>query len=188
VLFHEVSILRLKESDTVKRKLAFIFLLFVVGAIGYLGFSIYDQLQEKQAVKERIAQLPEFSTVDLDGRAIQNDGIIREAPLILTYFNTGCEYCRAEIRSIQNHKSLQERAMIYLISDEPAKVLKQFSSEFELDSLQKIKVLQDSTAEVKELFGVKGVPNTFVYNRDGKLLKSFEGETKAEILYKLVKK
>ncbi|PAU92976.1 hypothetical protein CK503_13700 [Aliifodinibius salipaludis] len=171
-----------------KRKLAFIFLLFIIGAIGYLGFSIYDQLQEKQVVKERIAQVPEFTAIGLDGRVIQSNNFVRKAPFILTYFNTGCEFCRAEIRSIKSHRSLQERAMIYLISDEPARVLKQFRNKLELDSLQKIKVLQDSTAEVKELFGVKGVPNTFVYNREGKLLKNFQGETKAEILYKLVKK
>jgi peroxiredoxin len=172
----------------VKRKLAFIFLLFVVGAIGYLGFSIYDQLQEKQAVKDRIAQLPDFTVIGLDGKAIPSDGTTGHSPFILTYFNTECEYCRAEIRSIQDHKSLQERAMIYLISKESSKILKQFSRAFELGSLQNIKILQDSSGKVKDLFGVKGVPSTFVYNRDGKLLKSFEGETKAEILYKLVKK
>jgi peroxiredoxin len=143
-------------------------------------------LQEKQAVKERIAEVPAFTAIGLDGRAIQSDGIIREAPFILTYFNTGCEFCRAEIRSIKSHKSLQERTMIYLISDEPARVLKQFSNEFELDSLQNIQILQDSSRQVKELFGVKGVPNTFVYDEDRKLLKNFKGETKAELLYELI--
>ena len=170
-----------------KRKLAFIFLLFVVGAISYLGFSIYSQLQEKQAVKERIAQLPEFTIIGLDGRAISSNSIVGEAPFILTYFNTECEYCRAEILSIQNHKSLQKRSMIYLISDEPSKILEQFRKEFELDSPQNIQILQDSSRQVKELFGIKGVPNTFVYNRDGKLLKNFEGETKAEVLYEIIK-
>lgn len=169
-----------------KRKLAFIFLFIVLGAIGYLGFSIYDELQQKQAVKKRIAELPKFSAVNLEGETIQSHKLTGRTPLILTYFNTGCDFCRAEITSMRKHQGLQEKTDIYLVSDESSKVLRKFVSEFQLDSLQTIQVLQDTSRKVKELFGVKGVPSTFIYDRDGKLLKNFQGETKAEVLYELV--
>jgi peroxiredoxin len=170
-----------------KRKLAFVFLLMVLGAIGYLGFTIYKELQAKQALEKRIAELPDFSAPILNGEILHSDTFSKQSPLILTYFNTKCQFCQAEIRSIRQHKNLQAQADIYLISDESPNALKQFADEFELDSLKHISVLQDSTKQLKELFGVTGVPTTFVYNNDGKLLKNFKGETKAEALYKLVK-
>ena len=170
------------------RKLAFVFLFIILGAIGYLGYSIFTELQEKQAVQERIAHFPEFSTVNLKGETVQSKSIASNRPLILTYFNTGCDFCRAEITSMRKHQKLQEEANIYLVSDEPSKILQDFSSEFQLDILQTVRVLQDTSRKVKELFGVKGVPSTFVYDEKGKLLKNFQGETKAQVLYDLIKK
>lgn len=169
-----------------RRKLAFIFLLLVLAMIGYLGFSIYGQLQEKQAVEERIAALPQFLVADLKGNEFSSENV-KQASLILTYFNTGCEFCKAEIRSMKEHELLQQSTSIWLVSDEPDTVLKDFAATFELDSLQSIQVLRDKNQEVRKMFGVKGVPNTFVYSENGKLLKSFKGETKAEVLYKLIK-
>lgn len=170
-----------------RRKLAFIFLLVVLAIIGYLGLSIYDQLQEKQAVKDRIAALPEFSVADLNGKIVSSNQAKDQSSLVLTYFNTGCDFCKAEIRSMKEHNLLQQSASIWLVSDEPANILTEFASAFKLDSLQSIQVLQDVNKEVKQLFGVEGVPNTFVYGKDGTLLKSFKGETKAEVLYQLIK-
>ncbi len=169
------------------RKLAFVLLILVLGAIGFLGFSIYGQLQEKQAVKERIATLPEFSVVGLDGETVRSNDAAGQSPLVLTYFNTGCKFCKAEIRSMQQHKNLREISNIYLVSDEQPVVLKRFAKDFKLDSLKTVRVLYDSSKQVKKLFGIRGVPTTFVYNEDDKLLKSFKGETKAELVYELVK-
>lgn len=168
--------------------MALIFLFLVLAAIGYLGFSIFDQLQEKQAVKERIATLPEFSVVGLDGKTVQSNKAALQVPLILTYFSTHCEFCRAEISSMKQHQALQEETNIFLVSDEPSGMLKKFASEFELDSLQSIQVFQDHSKQVKELFGVKGVPSTFVYGRNGNLLQDFQGETKAELLFSTIQK
>jgi len=157
----------------------------VFGAIGYLGFSIYTQLREKQEIEKRIAILPEFSAADLEGNIVNTEGI-KNSSLVFTYFNTGCEFCKAGIRSMKEHELLQQSAFIWLVSDEPKNVLKEFAKAFELDSLQSMMVLHDSTREIKELFAVKGVPNIFVY-QSGKLLKNFKGETKAEVLYELIK-
>lgn len=169
------------------RKLAFIFLLIVLGAIGYLGFSIYDNLQEKQVIEKRIATLPEFSLLNLEGETVHPSVAGVQKPLIITYFNTGCEFCQAEIRSIKKHEELLKEVAIYLISDELLPVLEQFAKKIKLDSLSSIQILHDREKRVKELYGVKGVPNTFVYGENGDLLKNFQGETKAEVLYELIK-
>ncbi len=168
------------------RKLAFIFLLIVLGLIGYLGFSIYEDLQKQQAIEKRISELPEFIITALDGEVKTVNGSLTK-PLILTYFDTDCSYCKAEIRSIREHEQLKKQAMIYLVSNEPMDILRQFTRAFKLDSLKSITIFHDDRGRVKKLFGVTAVPNTFVYNTKGELVKNYKGETKAEALYQLVK-
>jgi peroxiredoxin len=168
------------------RKLAFIFLLLILAAIGYLSFSIYGQLQERKAVEKRIAVLPEFSAMSLNGRTVQVAGMVRKDPSIIIYFNTECRFCKAEINDIRQHDLLQDQASVYLISNETLNVLKEFYKELKLDSLSNIQMLRDNGGKVRELFGVTGVPSTYVYSPEGMLLKHFKGETKAEILYELI--
>src|SRR5699024_5024009 len=100
------------------RKLAFILLLIVLGLIGYFGFLIYEDLQKQQAIEKRIATLPEF-TVETLGEEVKSIGGSISKPLILTYFDTDCHFCQAEIRSMRRHKQLQKKAVIYLVSNEP---------------------------------------------------------------------
>src|SRR5699024_6549557 len=118
-----------------------------------------------------------FSGVNLEGKTVRSQSITGQQPVILTYFNTGCEFCRAEIASMQKHDALQEKTNIYLASDEPSRSLQRFANEFQIDSLQTVHVLWDTSRQIKKLFGVKGVPSTFIYDETGKLLKSFKGET-----------
>ncbi|MDR8393096.1 redoxin domain-containing protein [Aliifodinibius sp. S!AR15-10] len=170
-----------------KRKVAIILLLVVLTAIGYLGFSIYSEFQQKQAIQERISDLPEFTLTNLEGEQVESGGMVEQKPLILTYFNTECRFCKAEIASIKEHELIQERAAIFLLSDEPENILKEFARTMKLDSLQAVQVFRDSSREVKNLFGVNGVPYTFVYDANGKLLEKFKGETRAGVLYDLIK-
>lgn len=156
-----------------KRKLAFTFLMVVLFAIGFLGFFIYGALQQEQLIQERISKLPSFSLATIGGQIVSSQQNSVRIPIIITYFNTECEYCRAEIKSVKGHQALLENAKIYLVSNEPLERLKLFSTSFGLDSLASIQVLRDSRGEIKGLFGVKGVPNTFVYDEKRHLLKKY---------------
>jgi len=170
------------------RKLAFVFLFLVVGAICYLGISISKKLQTKQAIQKRIKELPAFSLSNIDGNIFHSIGKKGTRPLIFIYFKTGCHFCQDEIQSIRMHQALQRHSIICLISDQPGDTLKQFTDDFKLDSLKNVQILCDKDGRIKHLFGVHGVPSTFLYATDGHLIKSFKGETDAEVLYQLVEK
>src|SRR5699024_6478563 len=119
---------------------------------------------------------------------VNSSEITKKSAVIITYFSTECPFCRAEIKSMINHELLLDNANIYLISGESIKALNQFAKTFSLDSLQAIQILHDSKSRAKKLFGVNGVPHTFVYGKQGKLLKQFEGETTANLLFGLIKR
>src|SRR5699024_1991008 len=84
-------------------------------------------------------------------------------------------------------QAVTKKAVIYLVSNEPVDSLRKFVHDFKLDSLQTITVFHDPKNSVRNLFGVPGVPNSFVYDTAGKLIANFKGETKAEVMYQLVK-
>ena len=117
-----------------KRTLAFILLIFVLGAIGYFGVRVYQEAAAEQAVQRRIQTLPDVALTTVDGEAVRPTGLSGDTPAVLVFFRPSCSYCQHEARSIRT-------------------------------------------------FGVERVPTTFVYGREGTLVRRFEGEVGASALY-----
>ncbi|MDX1639402.1 MAG: redoxin domain-containing protein [Balneolaceae bacterium] len=171
-----------------KKKLAQIFLILVLVAIGVLGYSISKQLDLEEVIEQRITSLPEFELQTMEGEIWNSNVVADSLALIVNFFNTECPFCNAEIRSIVNHHQLGNVTNVILISDQSLEVLRRFRNNYQLENVTGIRIMRDSTGSVKELFGVKGVPTTFVYSIEKDLISSIKGEIKAEVLYKLVRK
>lgn len=165
-----------------KKAIAYIMVVIVLSFIGILGFAMYNKMLEAEVVRERIAKLP-YETITAVSQNLADSLLSR--PVIINYFNTECRFCQAEIRSMQEHVELQTEAKLILVSDEPPNILDSFINRFEIDTTI-LHVEWDSDGLIREYFGVRAVPATFVYGTDSLLVNSFKGETKAELLYELI--
>lgn len=165
-----------------KKIMAYIIVGVVLSTIGVLGYYIYQKFLESEQVRERIAVLPELSAAPVIFASADS---FPPRPVIINYFNTLCQFCQAEIQSIQEHPNLSKQARILLISDEPKRRLQLYARSIGLDTTM-VEVAWDSSGTIKNLYGVESVPVTFVYGKDSLLIESFKGETKADLLYELV--
>lgn len=166
-----------------KKVIAKIIIVLVLITIGALGYVIYNTFLEAEAVRNRIAQLPELEVISLINNHANTP---KPQPIIVNYFSSTCPYCKEEIRSIRQHGELLSSAWILFISDEPKNKILDFSKSFGLDTIM-VDVAWDSVGWAKQFFAVESVPATFVYRADSSLIKSFKGEVKAELLYELIK-
>lgn len=168
-----------------KKIVAVVMVIFVLITIGVLGIAIYNKMLDAEEVRSRLAELP---AMQLDGIYPSNNPASTETnqSFILTYFHTECSFCQSEIKDMQAHESLSQSAEIVLVSDETQSVIRSFIQNFDIDTT-KFKIVMDKERTVKKYFGISSVPTTFVYDRDSLLIQSFKGETKASVLYDLIK-
>ncbi len=169
-----------------KKKIAFLIITIVLVLIGVLGYSIYNRILEAEKVAERIAKLP-ISLVKIEDESVflSETPDVGVQPIVITYFNTTCRFCQAEIRSFQQHAELLEKTKIILYSDEPQSVLDNFIKEFNIDTT-KLAVKMDYEQKVRTYFDVLKVPTTFVYGVDSLLIGSYRGEVNADVIYALI--
>tara|TARA_R110002124_G_scaffold280490_1_gene453764 strand:+ start:3138 stop:3647 length:510 start_codon:yes stop_codon:yes gene_type:complete len=168
-----------------KKAIAYIMVVVVLLTIGGLGFAIYNKMLKAEEISERIRELRNF---ELNRLYKGNDSELSKTSYstILTYFHTECRFCQSEIKDMQTHESLSQSAEIVLVSDESQSVIRSFVQNFDIDTT-KFKIVLDKEQTIKQHFGVSSVPVTFVYDRDSLLIQSFKGETKASVLYDLIK-
>lgn len=166
-----------------KKVAAYIIVGIVLSTIGVLGYHIYQKYLESEKVRARIAVLPELSVVPVNFAPVDS---LPLRPMIINYFNTRCRFCQAEIQSIQEHPNLSKKARVLLISDEPQRRIQLYARSIGLDTTM-VEVAWDSAGAIKNLYGVESVPVTFIYGKDSLLIERFKGETKADLLYELIK-
>ena len=109
----------------------------------------------------------EIRLLDLYGKEWTLDAL-RGKVVIVNFWATWCPPCRKELPDLQAlYLRFADRGLVVLaISDENADKVSQFLA----SSMITFPVLLDNGRKVSESFGVEGIPKSFVYDREGKLV------------------
>ncbi|HEY5974688.1 MAG TPA: TlpA disulfide reductase family protein [Geobacteraceae bacterium] len=120
------------------------------------------------------ATAPDFSARDLAGKEVRLTEL-RGKVVLVNFWATWCPPCREEIPSMVNLNRLmagKPYQMLALSIDEGGK---QAIEEFFKGSGQTLPALLDGDQRVGKLYGITGVPETFVIDKKGVIVKKVVG-------------
>src|SRR5579863_9270894 len=130
-------------------------------------------------------QKADFTLTDLQGRKWTLKDLHGKV-VLLNFWATWCPPCRKEMPDLESlYLRFKEQDLVILaISDEDAAKVNPFLAERSIT----YPVLLDPGRKVNELFQIEGIPRTFVYDRDGKLVaQSIDMRTQKQFLEMLAK-
>lgn len=107
--------------------------------------------------------VPQLSGVTLDGEAF-DVGKWRGEPVLVHFWATWCPICNLEHGSIESIAG-DHRTMTIAAWSEGEEVIRQYMAEHELD----FPVLVDEHGQWASVFGVQGVPASFVIDPEGEI-------------------
>jgi peroxiredoxin len=108
-----------------------------------------------------------FTLTDMQGKTWTLQDLHGKVVLV-NFWATWCPPCRKEMPDLEKlYQELKDKGFVILaISDEEADKVKPFAAERNVT----YPILLDPGRKVNELFQVEGIPKSFVYDRDGKLV------------------
>lgn len=109
----------------------------------------------------------DFTLTDMNGKDWKLSDL-RGKVVLVNFWATWCPPCRKEIPDLsQIYKDFASKGLVILaISDEDSAKVALFLKEHPVPYT----ILLDPGRKVNELFAVEGIPKSFVYNREGKLV------------------
>ena len=120
------------------------------------------------------AMAPDFAVPDLAGQAVRLSAY-RGQVVLVNLWATWCPPCREEMPSMEKlHETLKDRGFVLLaVSQDEGGIegVRQFVDQMKLT----FRVLVDPDGEVGRKFGVWGYPESFVIDRDGRIVERVIG-------------
>ncbi len=152
----------------------------------WLIFSFQKKKESVTQAEERAESIPTISLTTISGKNFSLPQLSSSIPTVLIYFNSTCEICQMELKSIADRISDFDDAHILLISSQEHTELEEFYSTHPLRNLPNVYWLMDDQLEVAAHYGVRSVPTIFCYDVVGKLQGKFQGPVKVNILLDLL--
>src|ERR1700681_1264989 len=134
---------------------------------------------------DRKREHPEFTLKDLSGKT-WTFSELRGKVVLVNFWATWCPPCRKEMPDLETlYGRFGSKGLVVLgISDEEAAKVEPFIRERKVS----FPVLLDPGRKVNEMFVVEGIPKSFVYDREGKLVaQSIDMRTQKQFLEMLGK-
>lgn len=157
-----------------KKTGAVLVVIALFGVVAWIGIAFRDMRIRRLEAVERRVRLPETHLVDLKEAPVLLRADGRQS-VVLVFFTTTCEYCRAELRAFSEKSMLFKEHEVFFVAWEEPAALQSFAGETGIDAVPWFRVLRDTASVLGDTLGIAIVPTTFVYGPDGRLRDTFEG-------------
>ncbi|WP_242923215.1 TlpA family protein disulfide reductase [Pontibacter liquoris] len=157
--------------------------------------AIFYVILKKNAAKEQEAapvvaknatnELPWLPMTNADGTRFMAHSL--KGKTILVLFQPDCDHCQREATQISEHLEAFAPYNVYFVSDAGAPQLLKFAQDYKLAGQQNIHFTSATANDIYENMGSTPVPAMYVFSEEGKLVKSFIGETPIEVILHYLK-
>lgn len=167
------------ELSLRKKKILFIIIIAIVSLLFYLGYNVVTKAKGKNEIAKQIQTIPQFKLQTLDSIPFSNTNLKSNLSTIFIYFNSECDFCQHEAKSISENLNTFKSVQFIFVSTEDIASIKQFSKVYKLNNKPNITFLYDSFNNFSSQFDASFIPYILIYDNNQKLIKTHKGQLNA---------
>ena len=109
-------------------------------------------------------------------------------PVVLMYFSPDCDHCQEFTKALLKNYTVNSNKQLVMITFQPMEMVKQFATTYNLASYPNIKIGTEGTSYlVQKYYQIRSFPYIAMYDKNGKHLRTFEGEQPYTEIFKALK-
>ncbi|WP_138475281.1 TlpA family protein disulfide reductase [Dyadobacter bucti] len=109
-------------------------------------------------------------------------------PVVLVYFSPDCDHCQDFTKDLVKNYSVVANKQVVMVTFQPMEMVKPFVTQYGLASYPNFKVgTEGTTLTVQKYYQIRSFPYIAIYDKTGKLVRTFEGEQPHAEIFKALK-
>lgn len=109
-------------------------------------------------------------------------------PAVLIYFSPDCEHCQSFTKDLLKNYNVVANKQVVMVTFQSMEMLKPFVSQHSLGSYPNFKVGTEGTSYlVQRYYQIRSFPYIAIYDKNGNLVRTFEGEQPHSEIFKALK-
>ena len=160
-----------------------IFFILIIIVVGVAVYAFRDKFIRPTSVNQPMPPAaevvyndrPNLALTAINGSQLNANAITGKS--ILIFFQPDCDHCQRETQQIEQNLSAFKGYQLYFISDAALPQIAEFAQTYKLAGNPDIHFYQTSIADIMRTIGAVQLPSVYVYSAQGKLIKTFNGET-----------
>lgn len=165
-----------------KKIILFVLILGLLASVVWLIFSVQQKNEATAMAEVRAESIPAIRLTSLSGDTFSLPQLSSGIATVLIYFNSTCEICQMELKSIGKRISEFDDAQIFLVSSQEKAELEEYYNSHALNNSPNVYWLLDEEMKVATHYGIRSVPAIFCYDAMGKLQGKFQGTIKVDLI------
>lgn len=163
-------------------KKGFLLLLFFAAVSHHLHAQEYDSVPPYQ----KDSTIPAFSILQTDSTWFNKEALPENKPVVIIYFSPDCGHCQLTAHEFDAAMKKMKNIFFVWVSYRPVPEIKTFDDDYHLSSFKNVRIGRDLKYFVPSFFRVKFTPFMAVYNKEGKLLQTYEQGTEPATIIQLL--
>ncbi|WP_461788640.1 TlpA family protein disulfide reductase [Pedobacter sp.] len=159
----------------------YLFCFFVICVSAILLYFIIIKIK----AQPNAAQLPNFTFQTLNGQLYTQRQLPEKEYYLVLYFSTDCHYCTDEMDDIIKQKQWFANCYVLLVSPSTIQQLNAYHQYLANKGIN-YEILNDSKYQFSHYFGPANIPTIYLYSRNKRLVKKFNGGTTAKNIYSFI--
>lgn len=136
---------------------------------------------ETELIYLRFPSVPPFSIIKIDDSTkFTKADLTKRKPTIIFIFSPDCEHCQQETKALTANIGLFKKAQIIMASPLEHRLLKNFYNKYKIADYPNIIMGRDASYFFGTFYSIKSFPAIFVYDKKGRFVKSFDGNSPVE--------
>ncbi len=154
----------------------------LIGFIAFICFPFIGIAQiDSTLLYLRFPNVPPFSIINVaDSSKFTKENLAKKKATLIIIFSPDCDHCQYETKELTKHIALFKKAQIILASPKGYTEVKKFYEDYNISQHPNIIMGTDPSYFFGTFFKVRSFPSIFLYDKKGKFVKSFDGNTSVQ--------
>jgi thioredoxin-related protein len=130
---------------------------------------------------KRFPTVPPINILQPDSSTLTKEKL-KHQPTIIMYFSPDCDHCQHQWEDMKKQMEKLKKYQIVMITHQPFDMMVEFYKKQRIASYANIKMGQDTKFVLPPFYQIKSLPYMALYDKNGRLVTTFEGNVKIDKL------